>query len=235
MVLVVFVIRSREREKLCEDDLPPSEFQDDLRNLQQPTREPFQKPPTPSTMGFFDVVKALLAPALIALTLYTLGAYVLLPLYRRHHSRYTDYLPLSSLSSHTSSLWSRIGDTVSRVLLPRSLRWLGADGNSSNGGGVGGVNGGGNGAMDYGDEQWVLEAGEGERMVGFGGDVERLDRGRDERGGRIRVVGGPGGRVRGQELDSQRRLSRDLEEGFRDESSEEGEEGAGGGGGGGRR
>lgn len=56
---------------------------------------------------------------------------------------------------------------------------------------------------------------EGESMVGF--DVNRRERGRDERGGRV-------------EIDTQRRLSRDLEEGFKDESeSEEGEEGRDGG------
>lgn len=49
---------------------------------------------------------------------------------------------------------------------------------------------------------------EGESMVGF--DVERRDR--EVRGGRV-------------EMDSQRRLSRDLEEGFKDDSEEEEVEG----------
>jgi hypothetical protein len=53
---------------------------------------------------------------------------------------------------------------------------------------------------------------EGESMVGFG-DPERLERGRDERGGRVLVGRG--------EIDSERRLSRDLEEGFKDDSEEE--------------
>lgn len=56
---------------------------------------------------------------------------------------------------------------------------------------------------------------EGESMVGFG-DV-RVERGRDERGGRVEVG-------RGHVVDSQRRLSRELEEGFRDESENEGDE-----------
>lgn len=50
---------------------------------------------------------------------------------------------------------------------------------------------------------------EGESMIGF--DVNSLPRGRDERGGRI-------------EIDTQRRLSRDLEEGFKDDSEEEEDE-----------
>nr|OQO30378.1 hypothetical protein B0A51_02045 [Rachicladosporium sp. CCFEE 5018] len=53
---------------------------------------------------------------------------------------------------------------------------------------------------------------EGESMVGF--DVERRER--NVRGGRVEVIG------------SDRRLSRELEEGFKDDSSEEGgEEGRG--------
>ncbi|TKA45134.1 hypothetical protein B0A54_04230 [Friedmanniomyces endolithicus] len=180
-------------------------------------------------MGFFAVVKALLAPALIALALYTLGAYVILPLYRRHHSRCSEYLPLSPFSSQTSGLRSRIWGAVSRFLVPRAY-WGGRGGggvvNGSAGEAAGGSGGGGGGGSGgSGEDHWVLEAGEGERMVGFGRDVERLDRGRDERGGRVGS---------GVEIDSLRRLSRDLEEGFRDESSEE-EEGGGLRRGGGRR
>ncbi|KAK0794798.1 hypothetical protein LTR02_005817 [Friedmanniomyces endolithicus] len=162
-------------------------------------------------MGFFAVVKALLAPALIALALYTLGAYVFLPLYRRHHSRYSEYLPLANLGSQTSGLRSRIWGVVTRVLVPRSLlhgRGV-VDGSAVEGGGGGGGGSGGGGSTE---DHWILDPGEGERMVGFGRDVERLDRGRDERGGRVGS---------GVEIDSLRRLSRDLEEGFRDESSEE--------------
>lgn len=61
---------------------------------------------------------------------------------------------------------------------------------------------------------------EGERMVGF--DVSRRER--LGRTGRLVSSGGGGGR---EEIPSESRLSRDLEEGFRDSSSEA-EEGRGG-------
>ncbi|KAK3067206.1 hypothetical protein LTR53_016061 [Teratosphaeriaceae sp. CCFEE 6253] len=164
-------------------------------------------------MGFLDVFKALIAPALIALALYALGAYVLVPLYRRHHARYSQYLPLDTLSSHTSRARSRLGHTLSHYLLPNSLRWSRRQGDVVDGrrGSLSGSAGG--------EDQWVLEDDEGERMVGFGQDVSRFERGRDERGGRIRVVGGPR-----EEIDSQRRLSRDLEEGFKDDSESDGDD-----------
>ena len=65
--------------------------------------------------------------------------------------------------------------------------------------------------MDGGEEVAFGEE-EGESMIGF--DVGQLPRGRDERGGRV-------------EIDSQRWLSRELEEGFKDDSEEEEEGGNG--------
>lgn len=58
---------------------------------------------------------------------------------------------------------------------------------------------------------------EGESMVGF--DVNRADR--SVRGARV------DGRGRGREMDSERRLSRDLEEGFVDSGSESEDAGRG--------
>jgi hypothetical protein len=60
------------------------------------------------------------------------------------------------------------------------------------------------------DDEDLFEAEEGENMVGF--DVGRRER---------LPVRGSGGGVEGEvEIDSQRRLSRDLERGFRDDSDE---------------
>lgn len=83
-------------------------------------------------------------------------------------------------------------------MIPPSLRWR----HDVRRGSLGGED----------DDQWIVGEEEGENMVGFGRDVERLERGRDERGGRV-------------EIDSQRRLSRELEEGFKDDSEEEGDQG----------
>lgn len=55
-------------------------------------------------------------------------------------------------------------------------------------------------------ESYVFGEEEGESMVGFA-DPRRLERGRDERGGVV-------------DVSSDRRLSRELEEGFKDDSSE---------------
>ncbi|KAK5122855.1 hypothetical protein LTR85_003770 [Meristemomyces frigidus] len=144
--------------------------------------------------GFFDVVKAIFFPAVIAAALYLLLAYLIVPLYRRHRERYSQYLPLGTITERTSSLRSRIGNALTNFILPSSMRWrrdVVVDGRRGSGSGD---------DLAFGEE-------EGESMIGF--DVNRLPRGRDERGGRV-------------EIDTQRRLSRDLEEGFKDDSEEEG-------------
>lgn len=68
-------------------------------------------------------------------------------------------------------------------------------------------------------DEFVFGEEEGESMVGF--DFERAER--RVRGGEVSeaVVAGGGERVWGEEMDSQRRLSRDLEEGFKDDSEDE--------------
>lgn len=63
------------------------------------------------------------------------------------------------------------------------------------------VDGGSGDELAFGEE-------EGESMVGF--DVSRRDR--SVRGGEVSV---------GREIDSERRLSRDLEEGFKDDSEDD--------------
>nr|POE53263.1 hypothetical protein CFP56_28485 [Quercus suber] len=140
--------------------------------------------------ALFDIIKGIFIPAIIALGLYLLFAYAIFPFVRAHRQRYSQYLPLETLTGQTSSIRSRIGDFFGRNLLPPSMRWP-RD--------IGEVNGTRYSEDVFGDE-------EGESMVGF--DVNRTDR--EVRGGRV-------------EIDSQRRLNRDLEEGFKDDS--EGEEG----------
>lgn len=69
------------------------------------------------------------------------------------------------------------------------------------------------------DEQFFGEQ-EGESMVGFDLGGQRGRRGQERL-----PVRSADGRVEGEvEIDSQRRLSRELEEGFKDESDEEGED-----------
>ncbi|WPH00865.1 Hypothetical protein R9X50_00369600 [Acrodontium crateriforme] len=142
-------------------------------------------------MGFFDVIKALAFPALIALVLYALLAYALVPMIRTYRARYSQYLPIDSLSEQTATLRTRAADALTTFVLPSSTRWRRNTVDS-----IGEE-------LDFGDE-------EGERMVGFD-------------------VGRPGGGVSGSRtsvrgIDSERRLSRELEEGFKDDSEDDSED-----------
>ncbi|CAG7945662.1 unnamed protein product [Penicillium salamii] len=70
--------------------------------------------------------KTILIPAAIALSLYILASCVIIPFFRRYHQRYSQYLPLHSISAHTLSLRDRIADTVMDLVL-RSTWRRGAD------------------------------------------------------------------------------------------------------------
>merc|ERR1712000_77218 len=63
--------------------------------------------------GFLNFTKTVLIPVFIAAVLYLVIFHALLPLYRRHRARYSQYLPLqsTSLSSH-----------LPEALQPSSLR-----------------------------------------------------------------------------------------------------------------
>ncbi|KAJ9662650.1 hypothetical protein H2201_005934 [Coniosporium apollinis] len=159
--------------------------------------------------AFLAFLKALLPPALIAALLYLLTTYALLPLFRRYHQRHRRqlYLPLDTLSSHSTSLRHRVSDALVSFIAsaaPDSWRWNGPpravmDGSSD-------------------EEEDVFGEEEGEGMVGF--EADAIDRSRRETLDRVRM--GRDGEVAG----SEGRLSRDLEEGFRDDSDDSEEEGA---------
>ncbi|EEH41316.1 hypothetical protein PAAG_03602 [Paracoccidioides lutzii Pb01] len=144
--------------------------------------------------GLLQVVKTILIPALISLSVYLLLSLLILPFIRRHRQRYAHYLPLHTITAHTSTLRERISDALMRSLLPSSWRLRHSFGGSHDG-----------------DGGSVFDQEEGEDMVGFEMDVERREALE---------------RRRGDVVDSQRRLSRDLEEGFMDDS-DEGDEGDG--------
>ncbi|KAJ4136053.1 hypothetical protein NW768_003661 [Fusarium equiseti] len=65
-----------------------------------------------------SVIKTLVVPAVISLLLFILLTYVLIPLWRRY-ARYSQYLPLDTLSSQTSSLRERL---TARIAAWRSNR-----------------------------------------------------------------------------------------------------------------
>ncbi|KAL3479463.1 hypothetical protein BJX99DRAFT_255466 [Aspergillus californicus] len=130
--------------------------------------------------------KTIFIPAIISLTLYVLISFVIIPFFRRYHQRYSQYLPLETITAHTSSLWERILDAIMRRFLPSSWR---QDAH----------------ILDAHDNISILDE-EGELMIGMHTDSahrEALER------------------RRSTVADDEGRLSRELEEGFMDESDEE--------------
>ncbi|ROW08798.1 hypothetical protein VMCG_02972 [Cytospora schulzeri] len=138
----------------------------------------------------------LIAPAIIALIVFLLATYILLPLWQRYrNSRYGAYLPLETISSGTQTLRQRIQDSIARGLVPSSWRERLQD--------------------------RLVVAGSSESDNGYNSDEgEELDEVPEDEDVRRRLER-EARRSRGGRPDFQRRLSRDLEEGFRDESDEE--------------
>ncbi|PLN79242.1 hypothetical protein BDW42DRAFT_195320 [Aspergillus taichungensis] len=131
--------------------------------------------------------KTILIPASISLALYLLLSFLIIPFFRHYHQRYSQYLPLDTISAHTSTLRDRVADAMMRLFLPTSWRQ--------------------HQLTDHNDNISILDE-EGELMVGMDmgpGRREALERGRHS------------------PADTDMRLSRDLEEGFMDDSDDEGD------------
>ncbi|KAI9813820.1 MAG: hypothetical protein M1827_003610 [Pycnora praestabilis] len=151
------------------------------------------------TIILTTVVQTVLIPAFISLALYLIITYLILPFVRQHRHRYNQYLPVNRLATHTTSLRQRISDILASSLLPSSWR---RNRNSRS------IVDGSHGAGE--DDGSLFDEEEGEGMVGFDIDVSR----------RAALQRGDIGIV-----DGERRLSRDLEEGFRDDSDDENRDG----------
>ncbi|KAJ5972699.1 uncharacterized protein N7479_002617 [Penicillium vulpinum] len=67
--------------------------------------------------------KTILIPASIALSIYILVTCLIIPFFRRYHQRYSQYLPLQTISAHTLSLRDRIADKLMYLFLPSRWRW----------------------------------------------------------------------------------------------------------------
>ena len=151
--------------------------------------------------------QSLLLPALIALAIFILLTYVLIPAYRRHHQRYAQYLPVSnswqsSLASSTSTLRHQASDALLTFFLPsRWAEWR---------------------FRRYASQRGRVVDAEGDRADEEMGDISEDTEIDDDDDDLI-----PGRRdavsldQRGSGIDSNRRLSRELEQGFRDSSDEE--------------
>ncbi|KAK3297537.1 uncharacterized protein B0H64DRAFT_126034 [Chaetomium fimeti] len=134
----------------------------------------------------FAVIKTLIVPAVISLVLFLVATFVLVPLWQRYRNRYSQYLPLETISNQTLSLRARMQGAVVRFMAPSAWRARASDGIVV-------------------AERGSFDSEEGEEL----GDVDEttarrvLDQQRDD------------------PVDSTRRLSRDLEEGFMDDSDDE--------------
>jgi len=158
-------------------------------------------------MGFGSFLKSLFLPLIISALLYALLFYILLPLYRRHRARYAQYLPVSLASSDTvlpNDLRNRVVDALVTFLsslpfaAPNLGRWRGR-GHSRVVDGRDGVD---DDDHSSGEEE-LTEA------VWDGTDHDAAESRRHESIARE---------------ERHRRLSRDLEEGFRDSTDDEDEE-----------
>ncbi|KAK2865140.1 hypothetical protein FQN49_003874 [Arthroderma sp. PD_2] len=69
-----------------------------------------------------SVIKTLFIPALISLVIYLALSFVIVPFVRQHRQRYSQYLPLHTISAHTTSLRERAFDALMNLTLPASWR-----------------------------------------------------------------------------------------------------------------
>ncbi|KFY50493.1 hypothetical protein V496_09325, partial [Pseudogymnoascus sp. VKM F-4515 (FW-2607)] len=154
-------------------------------------------PPTPPTMSSpatTTLLATFLVPLAVAAALYVLLTYALIPLYQRHHARYSSYLPLTALSTSTSTFRARLQANIAEYMLPAGWR------------------------TDFNAHQYQADSRSGSEAGDDAGE-ELYEFVAGRRGG-VSLDARRGGRGGGEEVS---RLSRDLEEGFADDSSDDGE------------
>jgi hypothetical protein len=64
----------------------------------------------------------LIVPAAISLILFLITTYVLIPIWQRYRNRYSQYLPLETISTQTLSLRARIQGAMARFIIPSAWR-----------------------------------------------------------------------------------------------------------------
>ncbi|KAK4156490.1 serine/threonine protein phosphatase [Chaetomidium leptoderma] len=70
----------------------------------------------------FSVIKTLVIPAIISLILFLGATFVLIPLWQRYRNRYSQYLPLETISNQTLSLRGRMQGAMVRFMAPSAWR-----------------------------------------------------------------------------------------------------------------
>ncbi|KAI1817193.1 hypothetical protein GGS20DRAFT_79217 [Poronia punctata] len=136
-----------------------------------------------------SVIKTLFIPAIISLVIFLSLTYLIVPLWRQYRNRYSQYLPIDTISTRTASLRIRVQNAIINWIT--SSRWR------------------------FGRRERV-EVADDESDISFSSDEgeELNDVGEDRRHALSLDT-------RHQQVDSDRRLSRDLEEGFRDDSDDD--------------
>ncbi|KAL5409065.1 hypothetical protein PMIN06_011339 [Paraphaeosphaeria minitans] len=143
--------------------------------------------------GFTHWVKSLLIPLFLAALLYVALAHAIIPFVRRHRTRYSQYLPMpAGVAASTASWRTKISDALTHLFVPSS--WLQGRRVVVDGSGA-----------EHTDED-LFDDDEGEGMVGF----DPVDGCRREALEQRRSVVG-----------EDRRLSRELEQGFKDDSDDD--------------
>ncbi|KAH8717004.1 hypothetical protein GQ44DRAFT_742261 [Phaeosphaeriaceae sp. PMI808] len=136
--------------------------------------------------------RTVLVPLFLAALLYILLAMLLVPFVRRHRSRYSQYLPMPSGVPEFSTSWrTKLSDALYSLFMPST--WM------RNRRIVDGSGG------EHNDDE-LFDDEEGEGMVGFDPIDERRREALEQR----RSI-----------MDEERRLGRELEEGFKDDSDDE--------------
>ena len=159
-------------------------------------------PSDPASGAFFSVrwttltsAQSLFVPLLLAAILYVALAYAIIPFVRRHRSRYSQYLPMpAGVVEGTASWRTRISDALTNLFVPSG--WARRRQVIVDG------SGGEHNEDDLFDDE------EGEGMIGFDPVNERRREALEQR----------------RSMMDDRRLSRELEEGFKDESDDEHED-----------
>ena len=67
-------------------------------------------------------MQTLVVPALIALIGYLILTFLVVPVWQRYRSRYSQYLPLETITNQTSSLRHRIQNAIGSFLVPSGWR-----------------------------------------------------------------------------------------------------------------
>ncbi|KOS21343.1 hypothetical protein ESCO_006733 [Escovopsis weberi] len=167
--------------------------------------------------GTLNVIKVLIVPAIVSLTIFLLLTFLLIPFWRRYRLRYAQYLPLANinanlegLSSRTSSLRDRIANYLFNLAFVSSWRSNRHLARAS------AVSGADNGDDDDDDDDSSGDDAAAIRALSAQMDGEELSAVRVET---LRAWESHARAAMRPEYT--RRLSRELEEGFRDDSDEE--------------